>query len=159
MALTPSEDDCQPDYIKTDEEETPQEESIQNLDRLEDFAQRGKLKSPNWILVILGVLMVWQVKFLYMLTDEGSSYAIENGGIHLKEEYTAPPRHWENAKKIHWENAKKIHPDPQRLPKKKVQAPRNQEKIKDYSRLTQHEDDWAKNNEELQGMENEFLEM
>ena len=70
MALTPSEDDCQPDYIKTDEEETPQEESIQNLDRLEDFAQRGKLKSPNWLLVILVVLMVWQVKFLCMNSNE-----------------------------------------------------------------------------------------
>mmetsp|Transcript_12182 Transcript_12182/g.21715 ORF Transcript_12182/g.21715 Transcript_12182/m.21715 type:complete len:541 (-) Transcript_12182:226-1848(-) len=114
----------QPDYIETDEEETPQEEYIQNLDQLEDLAQRGKLKGPNWILVILGVLMVWQVKFLCMLTDEGSSYAIENDIVRVR--VRAKARHWENAKEIHWENAKKIHPDPQRLPKKKIQAPRIQ---------------------------------
>mmetsp|Transcript_6418 Transcript_6418/g.11165 ORF Transcript_6418/g.11165 Transcript_6418/m.11165 type:complete len:254 (-) Transcript_6418:211-972(-) len=36
---------------------------------------------------------------------------------------------------------------------------RNQEKIKDNSGLKQHEDDWAKKNEELQGMKKEFLVM
>jgi len=36
---------------------------------------------------------------------------------------------------------------------------RNQEKIKDNSGLKQHEDDWAKKNEELQGMKKDFLVM
>ena len=46
-------------------DDTQKEESkIQNLEHLEKLSKEGRLKRPTWVLVVLGLLSVWQILFL-----------------------------------------------------------------------------------------------